>query len=110
MSESPLDVVNRRMSAYNAHDLESFLGTYNSDIAIYTYPDKLLGKGIDHMQMLFEQMFESGDVRVEILSQLVSDSYVINEEIVTYSGEDTRYMSIYEVRDDKIQSVRFVRD
>lgn len=110
MSESPLEIVNQRMSHYNAHDLESFLDTYSADVTIYTYPDKLLGKGIDHMKMLFEPMFESGDVRVEILSQLVSDSYVINEEIVTQSGEDTRYVSIYEVRNDKIQSVRFVRD
>jgi hypothetical protein len=98
------------MSYYNAHDLENFLGTYSSDVTIYTYPDKLLGSGIDHMQMLFAPMFEAGNVHVEIQHQLVSDSYVINEEMVTYDGKDTRYVSIYEVKQGKIQSVRFVRD
>lgn len=110
MFESPLKVVNMRMHHYNAHDLERFLDTYSPDITIFTYPDRLLGRGIDHMRKLFAPVFEAGDVRVEIRNQLVSDSYVINEEVVTYGDKDTRYVSIYEVRHGKIQSVRFVRD
>ena len=110
MLESPLEIVNQRMNYYNAHDLEKFLETYSSDVAIFTYPDKLLARGIDHMRNLFTPMFESGNVHVEIISQLASDRYIINEEMVTYADTTTRYVSIYEVRQGKIQSVRFVRD
>jgi hypothetical protein len=107
---SPLEVVNKRMSLYNAHDLEGFLAMYSPDIAIYNYPDTFFGSGIDHMRGIFAPLFVPGGVRTEVLSQLVNDSYVINEEIVTYPDREVRYVSIYEVREEKIKSVRFIRD
>ena len=112
MPNTPLEIVQQRMRLYNAHDLEGFLALYSPDIAIYDYPDTFFGSGIDHMRSIFAPMFEAGEVRVEILQQLVSDVYVVNEEIVTYPDDRgrTRYVSIYEVRDGKIKSVRFVRD
>jgi len=110
MSELPIEVVNRRMSYYNAHDLEGFIGIYSPDIAIYDYPDRLLGKGHDHMSQIFAPLFEAGDVRVEIQSQLAIGQYVINEEIIAYVDRNTRYVSIYEVRDGKITSVKFFRE
>ncbi|MGY8823667.1 MAG: hypothetical protein ACKVJG_06955 [Candidatus Latescibacterota bacterium] len=84
---SPLEVVNKRMSLYNAHDLEGFLAIYSTDIAIYNYPDTLFGSGIDHMRGIFAPLFVPGGVRTEV-----------------------RYVSIYEVREEKIKSVRFIRD
>ena len=110
MSESPLAVVNKRMSCYNAHDLEGFLALYSPDIAIYDYPDTFFGRGIDHMRTIFAPLFEAG-VSVEIHHQLVSDSYVINEETVSYPDKGpTHYVSVYQVRDGKITDVRFIRD
>ena len=112
MPDSPLEIVQQRMRLYNAHDLEGFLALYSPDIAIYDYPDTFFGRGLDHMRGIFAPMFGEGKVRVEVGHQLVSDVYVINEEIVTYPDDRgrTRYVSIYEVREGKIQSVRFVRD
>lgn len=107
---SPLEIVNQRMRYYNEHALDKFLSLYAADVTVYTYPDKQLGQGLDHMRMLFSDMFEAGNVQVRIAMQLVSDSYVINEEYVSYGDRETRYVSIYEVRNGKIQSVRFVRD
>lgn len=107
---SPLEIVNQRMKLYNEHKLESFLKLYSPEIKIYTYPDKLLGQGLAHLRHLFEPMFQEKSVQVRINYQIVSDSFVINEEIVTYGQKSTRYVSIYEVKDNKIQSVRFVRD
>ncbi len=107
---SPIEVVNLRMKRYNAHDLEGFLALYSPDIAIYDYPDKSFGGGIDHMRSIFAPLFVPGGVQTEVLHQIESGGYVINEEIVTYPDRETRYVSIYEVRDGKIKSVRFVRD
>lgn len=107
---SPSEIVNQRMTLYNQHKLEKFLSLYSPDIKIYTYPDKLLGQGLAHMRQLFEPMFREKSVQVKINHQIVSDSYVINEEIVTYGQEKTRYVSIYETKAGMIQNVRFVRD
>ena len=106
----PIEIVNLRMQAYNNHDLESFMALYSEAIEIYTYPDTLLGKGKDHLQSIFEPLLSEKSVHVEILYQLAKDSYVINHESVSYGNSKVEYVSIYEVSDGLIQSVRFVRD
>ena len=110
VARSPLETVNLRMRAYNEHDLETFLSTYSENAEIFTYPDRSLGKGRRHLENLFEGLFREGSVRVDIHHQISKDSYVINHETVVSRDEQTEYVSIYEVRDGLIQSVRFVRD
>jgi len=107
---SPLAIVNKRMDAYNKHDLKSFLETYAENVEIYTYPNTSLAKGKTHLKSIFEPMFKEGLVHVTIHSQLENDSYVINHETVEYLGKKTKYLSIYRVENNLITEVRFVRD
>lgn len=111
VEKSPLEVVNARMAAYNNHDIDAFLDTYSEEIQIFTYPDTPLGKkGKDHIAYIFTPMFEEAAVSVKIVSQIAQGNYVINDETVTYDGKAKKYVSIYEVVDGKIVSVRFVRE
>lgn len=107
---SPLTVVNKRMDAYNKHDLKSFLATYAENVEVYTYPTTSLAKGKEHLKSIFEPMFNEGVVHVTIHTQLENDSYVINHETVEYFGKKTKYISIYKVENNLITEVRFVRD
>jgi len=107
---SPLEIVNRRMQAYNNHNIEDFMALYAEDFEVYTYPDVLLGKGKAHLRSLFEPMLNQKSLQVEIHHQIVKDSFVINHETVTDGDSKTEYVSIYEVRNGLILSVRFVRD
>lgn len=107
---SPLAVVNKRMDAYNKHDLKSFLDTYAENVEVFTYPTKSLAKGKKHLESIFEPMFKEGAVQVTIHTQLENDSYVINHETVEYLGKKTKYLSIYKVENNLITEVRFVRD
>lgn len=109
-TRSPLEVVNLRMKAYNEHDLDVFLSTYAENVEIFTYPDQSLGKGKKRIKSLFEDMFGDESLRVDIHHQIAKDGYVINHETVVSGDEATEYVSIYEVRNGLIQSVRFVRD
>lgn len=109
-SPAPLDVVNLRMKHYNDHRVDAMLDLYSEDIEVYTYPDRLLGKGKEHLRKTLESILSDKTVRVSISHQLTKDSYVVNEEAVTYAGSTTKYVSIYEVRDGLIRTVRFVRD
>ena len=110
-SRPPLDIVNGRMDAHNNHDLNAFLTCYSDDIQIYDYPDIPIGrKGKAHLKSIFEPLFAAAAVSVEIHQQIEQGRFVINEETVTRHGEQIRYVSIYEVNNDLIQSVRFVRD
>ena len=107
---SPLAVVNKRMDAYNKHDLKSFSDTYAENVEVFTYPTKSLAKGKKHLESIFEPMFKEGAVQVTIHTQLENDSYVINHETVEYLGKKTKYLSIYKVENNLITEVRFVRD
>ena len=107
---SALEVVNKRMEFYNLHNFEKFIQLYNNDVKIYTYPNKLLGTGIYNITSIFEPKFTSKSIQVQIISQINNGNYVINQEVVTENGIDTKYVSIYEVENGLIKSVKFVRD
>ena len=105
-----LEVVNQRMDTYNQHDFEEFIKLYAHDVKIYTYPEKLLGTGTENITSIFKPKFAKKSIQVEIISQMNNGNHVINHEIVTEDGIDTKYVSIYEVENGLIKSVRFVRD
>ena len=105
-----LQIVNRRMDFYNQHDFDEFIKLYADDVKIYTYPDKLLGIGKENITSIFKPKFSGRSIQVEIISQMNNGSHVINHELVTEEASETKYVSIYEVRDGLITSVRFVRD
>ena len=105
-----LEVVNKRMDFYNQHNFEEFIKLYANDVKIYTYPEQLLGTGTDNITSIFKPKFAKKAIQVEIMNQMNNGSHVINHEIVTEDGIDTKYVSIYEVENGLIKSVRFVRD
>jgi hypothetical protein len=107
---TPLEIVNKRMAFYNQHNFMEFIKLYSDDIEIYTYPNKLLGTGTDNIASIFKPKFIAKSIKVEIISQMHNGNHVINHEIVYENGIQTKYISIYEVKDGLIKSVRFVRD
>jgi len=107
---TPLEVVNKRMSYFNEHNYDDFIKLYNTNVKVYTYPDNLMGTGSDRLGSIFKSDFESKSVAVKIVNQMNNGSYVINHELVTNDGKETKYISIYEVEKGLITSVSFVRD
>jgi hypothetical protein len=105
-----LEIVNKRMDFYNQHNFIEFIKLYAPDVEIYTYPNKLLATGTDNITSIFKPKFISKSIKVEIISQMYNGNYVINHEIVSENGVQTKYISIYEVKDGLIRSVKFVRD
>ncbi len=110
ISATPLDIVNKRMDFYNQHNFTEFIKLYSPDVEIYTYPNMLLGTGTDNLTSIFKPKFIAKSVEVKIISQMYNGNYVINHEIVYENNIQTKYISIYEVRDGLIRSVKFVRD
>ncbi len=107
---TPLEVVNQRMDFYNQHNFTKFIQLYANDVKVYNYPDKLLGTGTDNITSIFEPKFAEKSIQVEIVSQMNNGNFVINHETVSENGNDTKYISIYEIQDRLIRSVKFFRD
>ena len=107
----PIDIVNQRMLAHNSHDIVAFLSVYSDDFQVYDYPEMPLGKpGKDHLKSIFEPLFRENSVSTEIHHQIEQGRYVINHETVTNRGKISKYVSIYEVQDGLIKSVRFITE
>ena len=107
-TREPLAVVNERMAAYNTHDMPAFLAAYSPEVAIYRYPDRLLGTGHTHLRRLFADLFVTKGVHVDVTQQIERQEYVLNDEQVRYGDKTVRYVSIYEVKNGVIVAVRFV--
>lgn len=105
-----IEIVNKRMEFHNEHNFSEFIKLYAPDVEIYTYPNDLLATGIDNITSIFKPKFSNKSIKVEIINQMFNGNYVINHEIVTENGIQTKYISIYEVKNGLIKSVRFVRD
>ena len=108
-SLTPLELVNLRMRHYNERQVDAMLALYGDDIEVYAYPDRPLGKGKAHMRRVLEETLKDSTA-VSLSHQIEQGRYIVNEENVNYGGKDRRYISIYEVRDGLIRSVRFIRD
>jgi hypothetical protein len=107
---TPLEVVNKRMEYFNEHNYEAFIKLYNTNVKVYTYPDKLMGTGSDRLDFIFKSDFENKLVAVKIENQMDNGPYVINHELVTNDGKETKYISIYKVEKGLITNVSFVRE
>jgi len=106
----PLNIVNKRMEAHNQHNIESFLNTYSEDIQIYDYPDIPIGnKGKAHIEGIFKPLFEEKAVHTDIHHQIVNGNHVVNHETVIRNGIKSVYVSIYEIDNGLIKSVRFIK-
>ncbi|MBL4604231.1 MAG: hypothetical protein JKY02_00760 [Flavobacteriaceae bacterium] len=107
---TPLEVVNKRMDYFNEHNYDAFIKLYNNNVKVYTYPDKLMGTGSDRLASIFKSDFENKSVAVKVVNQMNNGPYVINHELVTSDGKETKYVSIYKVENGLITDVSFVRD
>ncbi|SNY99437.1 hypothetical protein [Flagellimonas pacifica] len=106
---TPLAVVTKRMNYFNEHNYDEFIKLYNTNVEVYTYPDKLMGTGSDRLGSIFKKDFENKAVAVKVVNQMDNGPYVINHEIVTTDGKEQKYISIYKVEKGLISTVSFVR-
>ncbi|WP_411030400.1 hypothetical protein [Spongiimicrobium sp. 3-5] len=107
---TPLQVVSKRMKLYNEHNYDEFIKLYHKDVEVFTYPNRLMGTGADRLGSIFKSDFEKKSITVEIVNQMTNGSYVINDEIVTQNDKETKYVSIYKVKNGLIVNVSFVRE
>ena len=103
-------VVQQQLDAYNARDIDAFMDTYSDEIALYNFPDQLMGQGKGPMRTQYAGFFESApDLHCEIQDRIVIGNRVIDHELVTANGQQFTAVAIYEVENGKIAKVTFLR-
>jgi imidazolonepropionase-like amidohydrolase len=108
--ESPVQLVQRQLNAYNKGNIDAFLDTYSDDIELYTFPDSLTSKGKDAMRKGYEAFFKKfPDLHCEIKNRIIYGNTIIDEEYVTGTRKPFSSVAIYYVENGKIKKVHFLK-
>jgi len=109
--DSPEQVVQRQLEAYNRRDIDAWLETYRSDAEQFELHGALLARGHDEMRARMLVRFQEPDLHAALLSRVVVGDFVIDHERITRTFADGRgaveMLCIYEVKNGHISKASF---
>lgn len=111
LPDSPVDLAQRQLNAYNAHDLEAFLEPYADDVEIYNLPNELRSKGKEAMRTNYAFLKTTPLLHCELVNRMVVNNTVIDHERVTSRADraPVQAIAIYKIENGKIRKVYFTR-
>lgn len=103
-------LVEEQLQAYNKRDIEGFLAPYSDSVELFSFPDKLLGKGKEGMRKEYGSFFKSTpNLHCEIKNRVIQGNTIIDQEKVTGMGDrPLEAIAIYQVEGGKIRRVYFI--
>ncbi len=111
LKETPEQLVQRQLEAYNSRDLKAFLATYSEDIILNDLPEKLICSGMEALRNKYKIMFENTpDLFCEIKKRIVLGNKVIDHEYVLKNGKYISVVAVYEINNALITKVTFIRE
>lgn len=109
---TPESIVQRQLDAYNARDVDALLATYAEDVQQFEYPDALLCKGAVQLRERMAARLSDPRLHARLINRITMGQTVIDHEEVTRTFPDgvgkIELVAIYEVRDGKISTARFI--
>lgn len=111
LPQTPEVLAQRQLNAYNARNLDAFLGCYHDSVQIYRFPEVLLSEGKEAMAKSYGPMFENTPMlHCELLNRTIIGDKVIDEESVNFGGDRNLHaLAIYEFQDGLIKKVTFIQ-
>ncbi|UOE94861.1 nuclear transport factor 2 family protein [Alkalihalobacillus sp. LMS39] len=107
------ELAQEQLDAYNVGDIERFLHVYADDVVVMEFPSQhVMYKGKEGMRERYTQLFnDNPNNHAELLNRVVKGNIVIDHEFVTgrENGIELYAVAMYEIIDDKIKHVWFVK-
>ena len=109
--QSPEEIVNAQLDAYNSRDTERFLSFYADDTVLRDADGTVLMDGKLAMRERYGRLFsESPNIHCTIANRSVLGPYIIDHEIVIgRAGGNIRAVVVYFVKDEKITHVTLAK-
>ncbi|KOY86084.1 steroid delta-isomerase [bacterium 336/3] len=110
---SPTDLAQQQLKAYNQRNIEAFLEPYSDSVKVYEFPNKLMYKGKETMRKSYAEMFKSfPELNCTLKSRVVVGNTVIDEEkVFIKKGTPLIHaVAIYKIALGKIQEVYFISE
>ena len=105
------EVVQRQLDAYNARDIDAWLGTYHPDAEQFALHGPLLARGHAAIAARVRVRFAEPDLHATLLSRVVLGQMVVDHERVTRNFPEgpgsIEMLCVYEVAGDAIVKASF---
>jgi len=112
---TPEQVVQENVDFYNARDIEKFMSSFSTDIALYSFSNPLPSLvGLNQIRKFYDELFQSSpQLHSTIIKRITFDNKVIDHEsIVGRKGSDEiiELVLIYEVKKNKICKITVIKN
>lgn len=114
-SQTPREIVQEQLDAYNDRDIERFASVFSEDIELWTLGDSIPSvKGLFSVKKVYCDLFESNqELHSEVLNRTVIGNKVIDYEKIKGLKKDGGIyylVMVYEVKDGKIFRATAIRE
>ena len=105
-------IAQKQLDAYNNRDINAFMECYSEQCVVVDGAGNVLMDGKKAMRKRYELLFEeSPNLHCRLVSRIVLENYVLDEERVTGSRgstEEKHVVAVYKVENGLIAHVRFL--
>lgn len=104
-------VANAQLVAYNARDMEAYLALFHADAVLINLPDQsVIAEGLAAIRAMYEVRFAAAGLRCEVHQRSEIGNIAIDRETVhTTANPPVDILAMYEVIDQKIKRIFFIR-
>ena len=110
-AENAADLIQRQLVAYNAKDIDAWLGTYASNAEQFALHGERLAQGHAEMRARMLARFAEPDLHADLISRTVMNLIVVDHEFISRNFPDGRgtieMLCVYEVVNGLIQKASF---
>jgi imidazolonepropionase-like amidohydrolase len=108
--ETPTELVQRQLNAYNFKNIDAFLDTYADDVEVYNYPNSLQYIGKEQMRKIYATMFDTTpNLHCELVGRITQGTIIIDKEKVQYGNRYIEATAMYHIENGKIKKVYFIK-
>jgi len=110
---TPEQLAQFQLDAYNSKNLDAFLTAYSEDVTVMDFPsNEVQITGIDSFANRYKKLFqENPNLHAHLKNRTIKENFVIDHEQITGRSDGRKFeaIAIYEIVDEKIKNVWFIR-
>lgn len=108
---TPREIANQQLVAYNNRDIDAYCALFHKDATLIDLPSsKVVAEGIDQIRAMYTARFAISDLKCKVHSMSDLANFAIDRETVYgLPGGPADIAAMYEVINDKIQRLFFIR-
>jgi len=111
--KSPEEIIREQLTHYNIRDLDRFSSLFHPSVKAYSFPDidKTIMEGKPQLVDRYRERFDSSpELYSHLKDRIVLGNFVVDDEdIAGFGGENVRIIAIYEVQEELITRMWFIR-